>query len=147
LSHLRRGLAEDNCVQQNIDKPRILQAESQFGSGADHAARGYGAVWNRAQSHSRARNLRITGSRPVKNLPQAFPHAFDKAPQGESICMRAHYKLDGSPVDEECYGFMTTLQTIPSSNLRFQISEYPRMLLMVHSMGRSRANWSQCGRC
>jgi hypothetical protein len=88
-----------------------------------------------ARNRTRARNLRIIGSRPVKNLPQAFPHAFDKAPQGEGICMRVHYELDGSPVDEEFYGFMTTLQTIPSSNPRFQITEYLRMLLMAHSIG------------
>jgi len=88
-----------------------------------------------ARNRSRARNLRIIGSRPVKNMPQAFPHAFDQAPQGDGICMRVHYELDGSPVDEEFYGFMTKLQTIPSSNPRFQITEYHRMLLMVHSIG------------
>jgi hypothetical protein len=79
-------------------------------------------------------HLRILGYRPVNNLPKAFPKVFTEgAPKGEGICMRVQYELDGSPVDEEFYGFMTRVEIVPSPNGR--IMEYHRVLLMVHSMG------------
>ena len=84
-----------------------------------------------ARNRSHARNLKILGYRPVKDLPKAFPKVFAKgAPQGEGLCMRVRYDLEGAPVDEEFYGFMTR-ETIPSG----RITEYHRVLLMVHSMG------------
>src|SRR5580700_10237913 len=85
------------------------------------------------------KNLRVLGYRPVKNLPAAFPKAYDsKQPlQGEGICMRVSYELNGSPVDEEFYGFMTALETIPapSPNPRLSMIEYHRRLILAHSMG------------
>jgi len=84
-----------------------------------------------ARNRSHARNLKILGYRPVHDLPKAFPKVFAKgAPQGEGLCMRVRYDLEGAPVDEEFYGFMTR-ETIPSG----RITEYHRVLLMVHSMG------------
>ena len=82
-----------------------------------------------------AKNLKVLGYRPVKNLPAAFPKVFDKsqAPQGEGICMRVSYTLGGSPVDEEFYGFMGKVQPIGTPGSR--IMEYRRVFLMVHSMG------------
>lgn len=89
-----------------------------------------------APSRPNAKNLRILGYRPVNNLERAFPKVFDASkpfPKGEAICMRVSYQLDGSPVDEEFYGFMTAVQTLYSPNHR--IAEYHRLLLMPHSMG------------
>jgi hypothetical protein len=84
-----------------------------------------------AKNRSHARNLKILGYRPVNDLPRVFPKVFAQgAPQGEGLCMRVHYDLDGAPVDEEFYGFMTR-ETIPSG----RIMEYHRVLMMVHSMG------------
>src|ERR1035438_832880 len=84
-----------------------------------------------AKNRSHARNLKILGYRPVRDLPKAFPKVFAKgSPQGEGLCMRVRYDLEGAPVDEEFYGFMTR-ETIPSG----RITEYHRVLLMVHSMG------------
>jgi hypothetical protein len=82
------------------------------------------------------KNLRVLGYRPVKNLPAAFPKAYDpKQPlQGEGICMRVSYQLNGSPVDEEFYGFMTQTQVLTAPGPA-HIHEYHRLLLMAHSMG------------
>jgi hypothetical protein len=91
-------------------------------------------------SRSSARNLHIVGSRAVDDLPRAFPKVFDQSQgriQGEGICMRVSYELNGSPMDEEFYGFMTTTEAInaPSRNPRLSMVEYHRRLLLVHSMG------------
>jgi hypothetical protein len=85
-----------------------------------------------------AKNLRIAGSRPVSDLPKEFSHLFTQGvPQGEGICMRVTYELNGSPVDEEFYGFMTALETIPapSRNARLSMIEYHRRMFLAHSMG------------
>ena len=84
-----------------------------------------------ARNRSNARNLRILGYRPVNDLPKAFPQLFKDAPPGEGICMRVTYELDGSPVDEEFYGFMSSLDIIPAG----RITEYHRRLFLVHSLG------------
>ena len=82
-----------------------------------------------------AKNLKVLGYRPVKNLPAAFPKVFDKSQplQGDGICMRVSYTLDGSPVDEEFYGFMPRVQQILTPGSR--IVEYRRPFLLAHSMG------------
>jgi hypothetical protein len=68
----------------------------------------------------------------VNDLPKAFPQLFKNTPpQGEGICMRVSYELNGSPVDEEFYGFMSSVQSIPSGNM----VEYHRMMFLVHSLG------------
>jgi hypothetical protein len=85
-----------------------------------------------ARNRGNTKNLRILGYRPVNDLPKAFPQLFkDAPPQGEGICMRVSYELDGSPVDEEFYGFMSSLQIIPAGNM----AEYHRMLFLAHSLG------------
>jgi hypothetical protein len=91
-----------------------------------------------APNRANAKNLRIVGSRPVNDLPKEFSHLFTQGmPQGEGICMRVSYELNGSPVDEEFYGFMTALETIPapSPNPRLSMIEYHRRLILAHSMG------------
>jgi hypothetical protein len=85
-------------------------------------------------NRTNVKNLRILGYRPVKDLPRAFPHVFDPKrpePRGDGICMRVSYTLNGSPVDEEFYGFMPPAETIPAGRM----VEYHRQLLLVHSMG------------
>ena len=80
-----------------------------------------------------ARNLRVLGYRPVNNLPKAFSHMFPNgAPRGEGICMRVQYELDGSPVDEEFYGFMPPKETVryPPASM-----EYHSYLYLTHSLG------------
>lgn len=88
-----------------------------------------------ARNRANARNLRLLGYRPVNNLPQVFARLLGKGPkpQGEGICMRVRYELGGSSVDEEFYGFMTTIERLASPNGR--IGEFHRVLLMVHSIG------------
>jgi len=85
-----------------------------------------------ARNRGNAQNLRILGYRPVNDLPKAFPQLFKNGPpQGEGICMRVSYELEGSPVDEEFYGFMSSLEAIPAG----RITEYHRRLFLVHSLG------------
>jgi hypothetical protein len=80
-----------------------------------------------------ARNLRILGYRPVNNLPKAFSHLFTEGvPKGNGICMRVQYELDGTPVDEEFYGFMPPPDAIPSPP---SAVEYHSYLMLAHSMG------------
>lgn len=80
------------------------------------------------------KNLRVLGYRPVKDLPKAFSKLFTQgAPEGEGICMRVSYEINGAPVDEEFYGFMTSIQRLSSPNGR--IGEFHRTMLLVHSMG------------
>ena len=68
----------------------------------------------------------------MKDLPKAFTRVFPKGtPRGEGICMRVQYEINGSPVDEEFYGFMPPIDRIPSGNM----VEYHEQLLLVHSMG------------
>ncbi len=86
-----------------------------------------------APNRGREKNIRILGYRPVNDLPKMFPKAFPNGIKGEGICMRVQYDLGGSPVDEEFYGFMpplTTLPPVPGAG-----AECHRLLLMVHSMG------------
>ena len=92
-----------------------------------------------APNRHKAKNLRIVGTRPV-NMPKAFPHAFSYMfshgfRQGEGICMRVQYELDGSLVDEEFYGYMPAGDAIPSNNGPLRLTEYHRALVMAHSMG------------
>jgi hypothetical protein len=86
-------------------------------------------------NRANAKNLKVLGYRPVKNMTQSFTKLFDKAqpPQGEGICLRVSYQLNGSPVDEEFYGFMPKVQAIPTPGSR--IMEYRRFLILAHSMG------------
>ncbi len=89
-------------------------------------------------NRANVKNLKIVGSRAVNDLPKAFPKLFAGSQvQGEGICMRVSYELNGSPVDEEFYGFMSALETInaPSPNPRMSMVEYHRRLFLAHSMG------------
>jgi len=86
-----------------------------------------------APNRRNARNLRILGYRPVNNLPRAFTHIFpNEAPRGNGICMRVQYELNGSPVDEEFYGFMPATNAIPAQN---NTTEYQSSLMLAHSIG------------
>jgi hypothetical protein len=77
-----------------------------------------------------ARNLRILGYRPVNNLPKAFSHIFTEGvPKGNGICMLVQYELNGTPVDEEFYGFMPPPEAIEGG------VEYHSYLILAHSMG------------
>ena len=88
------------------------------------------------RNRSKAKNLRILGSRAVDDLPQAFPKVFTQgAPKGRGLCMRVQYELNGAPVDEEFYGFMGDLVTLSSSGAAGLIHEYHRSMFMVHSLG------------
>jgi len=85
-----------------------------------------------APNRENAKNLRILGSRPVNDLPKAFARAFQTGtPQGQGICMRVQYELNGTPVDEEFYAFMPKADVIPSGRM----VEYHQPLLLAHSMG------------
>jgi hypothetical protein len=78
-----------------------------------------------------ARNLRVLGYRAVNNLPKAFSRATVKLKEGNGICLLVQYEIDGSPVDEEFYGFMPQIDAIPSHNG----TEYHGYLFLVHSLG------------
>ena len=80
-----------------------------------------------------ARNLRILGYRPVNNLPKTFSHVFTEGvPKGNGICMLVQYELNGTPVDEEFYGFMPPTDAIPSPPAAM---EYHSYLMLAHSIG------------
>ena len=83
------------------------------------------------------KNLKVLGYRPVKNLENAFNKAIDpkNMPQGEAICMRVSYEINGAPMDEEFYAFMTSREAIPGPNRNIPIMEYHRRMFLVHSMG------------
>ena len=85
-----------------------------------------------ARYRRNAKNLRILGYRPVSDLPRAFPHVPLGSLQGNGICMRVQYELDGSPVDEEFYGFMPQPDVIPYSST---MTEYHSYLYLAHSIG------------
>ena len=88
------------------------------------------------RNRRRAQNLRIIGTRRVDNMAKAFPQMFiGVPPKGEAMCMRVQYKLDGVPVDEEFYAFMSDLMTLSSSGAAGLIHEYHRTMYLVHSMG------------
>jgi hypothetical protein len=87
-----------------------------------------------APNRSSAKKLRILGYRPVNDLPQTFFGKNAKL-KGDGICMRVSYELNGSPVDEEFYGFLSAVEAIPGPNPRIPIMEYHRQLILAHSMG------------
>jgi hypothetical protein len=78
-----------------------------------------------------ARNLRVIGYRSVNNLPKTFSRATVKLKEGNGICLRVQYELDGSSMEEEFYGFMPKLDAIPSP----YGTEYHSYLFLVHSLG------------
>ena len=80
-----------------------------------------------------ARNMRVLGSRPVNNLPAAFTHLTDKPKEGNGICLRVQYELDGSPMEEEFYGVMPPIEVVPYPPNGS--TEYHSYLLLVHSLG------------
>jgi hypothetical protein len=80
-----------------------------------------------------ATNLRILGYRPVNNLPSAYRNLTDKPKEGKGICLRVQYELDGSPVDEEFYGFMPPMEVVPYPPNGS--TEYHSYLWLVHSLG------------
>ncbi|MFZ3341714.1 MAG: hypothetical protein WA213_12580 [Terriglobales bacterium] len=83
-------------------------------------------------NRANTKNLRIVGTRPVNDLPSAFSHAFPNgAPQGQGICMRVQYEMNGSPMVEEFYAFMPRVEAIPSGRM----TEYHQLFLLVHSVG------------
>ncbi len=87
-------------------------------------------------NRAHTKNLRIVGSRAVNNLPQVFSRLLGKTqlpPGGQGICMRVHYELNGSPVDEEFYGYMNPTQRLASPNGR--IGEFRRFMFLIHSVG------------
>jgi hypothetical protein len=80
-----------------------------------------------------ARNLRVLGYRPVNNLPSSFTHLIDKPKEGNGICLRVQYELDGSPMEEEFYGLMPPNEVVPYPPNGS--TEYHSYLLLVHSLG------------
>jgi len=86
-----------------------------------------------ARNRGQMKGLRILGYRPVKDLPKAFSHALPQgAVQGDGICMRVQYQVNGSSVDEEFFAFMPNVVTIPGGN---GWAEYHRTMALVHSIG------------
>ena len=78
------------------------------------------------------KNLQILGSRPVKNLAAALGKP---SVAGEGIDFRIRYDTASGPVDEEFFGLMTPVQTIPYHGPQGTTYEYHRTLALVHSLG------------
>jgi len=86
-----------------------------------------------ARNRGQMKGLRILGYRPVNDLPKVFSRAFKQGtPEGQGICMRVQYEMNGSPVDEEFYAFMPKLVTIPAGQ---GWAEYHHPMMLVHSIG------------
>jgi hypothetical protein len=83
----------------------------------------------------REKNLKILGSRPVKDLAKALGQP-DIA--GEGIDFRITYEAGGQPIDEEFFGLMTPKLTIPYHGPQGTTYEYHRSLVLVHSLGARR---------
>jgi hypothetical protein len=84
-------------------------------------------------NRSNAKNLRVLGYRPVKNLPNAFSQMAVKSKGGNGICLRVQYELGGNLVDEEFYGFMPEIEVVPYPPNGS--TEYHSYLWLVHSLG------------
>src|ERR1019366_8249138 len=85
-----------------------------------------------ARYRGRERNLQLLGVRPVANLPQALGQP---AAEGNGVCLRVRYQSGNDTVDEEFYGFMSKVVTIPYTGPQGTTYEYHRYLSLVHSMG------------
>lgn len=78
------------------------------------------------------KNLRIVGDRPVQNLAQALGKP---AAAGDGINVRVRYEKGNEVVDEEFFGLMTPVLTIPYTGPQGTTYEYHRTLEYVHSLG------------
>ena len=85
-----------------------------------------------ARYRGRESNLQLLGVRPVANLPQAVGQP---ATEGSGVCMRIRYQSGNDTVDEEFYGFMSKVVTIPYTGPQGTTYEYHRYMSLVHSMG------------
>ena len=85
-----------------------------------------------ARYRGRERNLQLLGIRPVSNLPQALGQP---ASPGNGVCIRIRYQSGNDTVDEEFYGFMSNIVTIPYTGPQGTTYEYHRALSLVHSVG------------
>ncbi|HUB83359.1 MAG TPA: hypothetical protein VMB03_31380 [Bryobacteraceae bacterium] len=81
---------------------------------------------------AQAQKLQILGYRPVNNLGKALGHPEF---QGDGICFRIRYEVDGQPADEEFYGLLTVPQRYSFNGPRGTWYEYHRHLIFVHSFG------------
>lgn len=85
-----------------------------------------------ARYRGNVQGLQLVGIRRVDDLPQALGQAPAK---GTGVCMRVRYQQNGDTVDEEFYGFMSDVLTIPYHGPQGTTYEYHRMLSLIHSMG------------
>jgi hypothetical protein len=85
-----------------------------------------------ARYRGREKNLQWLGVRPVANLPQALGQP---ATAGNGVCLRIRYQSGNDIVDEEFYGFMSKVVTIPYTGPQGTTYEYHRFFSLVHSMG------------
>ncbi len=85
-----------------------------------------------ARYRGKEKNLQLVGVRPVDSLPQALGLP---ATEGNGVCIRIRYQSGADTVDEEFYGFMSKVLTIPYHGPQGTTYEYHRMLSLVHSMG------------
>lgn len=85
-----------------------------------------------ARYRAKEKNLQVLGIRPVENLPQSLGQP---AAPGHGVCIRVRYESGPDTVDEEFYGFMSDLVTIPYTGPQGTTYEYHRGLSLVHSIG------------
>jgi hypothetical protein len=85
-----------------------------------------------ARYRGRESNLQLLGIRPVSNLPQALGQP---ASPGNGVCIRIRYQSGNDTADEEFYGFMSDIMTIPYTGPQGTMYEYHRALSLVHSVG------------
>ncbi|MEO5925677.1 MAG: hypothetical protein ABIR70_17780 [Bryobacteraceae bacterium] len=78
------------------------------------------------------KNLQLLGVRSVANLPQALGQP---ATPGTGVCIRVRYESGSDTIDEEFYGFMTDVLTIPYHGPQGTTNEFHRSLALVHSIG------------
>jgi hypothetical protein len=90
-----------------------------------------------ARYRGRESNLQLLGIRPVSNLPQALGQP---ASPGNGVCIRIRYQSGNDTADEEFYGFMSDIMTIPYTGPQGTMYEYHRALSLVHSVGARNRN-------
>jgi hypothetical protein len=85
-----------------------------------------------AKYRGKEKNLKILGWRPVKNLAAALGQP---SVTGEGVDFRIRYDTAAGPVDEEFFGLMTPVVTIPYHGPQGTTYEYHHNLGFVHSLG------------
>jgi len=83
------------------------------------------------------RDFRVINSRRISDLSRTFS---DKPVSGQSVAIRFAYQHNGRPVQEEFYGLLTDIQSVPYHGPQGTTVEHHIWLQYVHSMGAAHDN-------